>query len=760
MELFAVSCTTCQARLKVRDPAAIGKILACPKCGSMVQVVAPPGWTPPSTDTLNKIAAEAASGNTIAQLKPVLPRTNTPASPPTPKPAKAAPIELAKGPAASAKPAAPANPDVSGKPAAAAKPDIAATQRVAGAKQPTTAAAQPTTNPATLATPAPTVATPAPTVATTPPVTPSVTASAETAAPTGPSFASRVMSEVSEHKLVLLTTPVVLLVIALFAWILFPPAGDSTEGLPSAPPVTAPITDIAPNAVPDTDAVPPAVASDGSQAPEGTPANDSGDIAARRSEEPTPNLADLANDVATDDGNPPQPVAEDSDIVVPEMPEEGAAKPRPPVAGAGNLHRPIVPFGEAPAGDALPATADNTAKPDTGTPDAAAPAEEADGDMADGDMVVGHESMPPVDVAARLDDSLQAVQFKRVPLADYCEFLSRMSTIPITLDIDALAMVNVHPGDPVSVALEDTTVGDALTEVLAKRGLMFLVDGQQLIVTSPDRKAAKLASASYDVQDLAGQSGADIAGVMTLVTRYVNPASWQENGGAGRAKVADGTLLVEQDPITQHNIALFLNKLRQARGLTLKGDVKPEDVLLKSKYSRAKANLDKQVTANFSLESPLIDVLTWLGRTTGTRIVIDEASLAQAGLWSHVPAKVVAEKQPLYDVLSALLSPIAMTYRIVDERTVQVFARQSQNARMEVEIYPLKDLLAARLEPAEVVDRLRKQFDPSSWTEGGGLGAMEFDEPSQSLLVVQTPEAQIRLENLLLRAKPGARPAP
>jgi Protein of unknown function (DUF1559) len=39
--LFRIECTTCKAKLLVRDPAAIGTILACPKCGSMVEVIAP-----------------------------------------------------------------------------------------------------------------------------------------------------------------------------------------------------------------------------------------------------------------------------------------------------------------------------------------------------------------------------------------------------------------------------------------------------------------------------------------------------------------------------------------------------------------------------------------------------------------------------------------------------------------------------------------------------------------------------------------------
>src|SRR5436190_15307290 len=44
MDLFAITCTTCKSRLRVRDPAAIGQILACPKCGGMVMVKPPPAF--------------------------------------------------------------------------------------------------------------------------------------------------------------------------------------------------------------------------------------------------------------------------------------------------------------------------------------------------------------------------------------------------------------------------------------------------------------------------------------------------------------------------------------------------------------------------------------------------------------------------------------------------------------------------------------------------------------------------------------------
>ena len=66
MELFSISCTTCQKRLKVRDASAIGQILICPGCGSMVLVEAPPtaagGRGAPAGAMLGPLQSAVAAG--------------------------------------------------------------------------------------------------------------------------------------------------------------------------------------------------------------------------------------------------------------------------------------------------------------------------------------------------------------------------------------------------------------------------------------------------------------------------------------------------------------------------------------------------------------------------------------------------------------------------------------------------------------------------------------------------------------------------
>ncbi|MFM7117294.1 MAG: hypothetical protein ACKO0N_11730, partial [Planctomycetota bacterium] len=106
--MFSITCRTCAAKLKVKNTAAIGQRLACPKCGEMVEVLPPPGWTaPPESEAAEAASVEqsfaAGDFEDIDQLiggkSPVAPSSSAAKA----KPAASAP--QTKGPAAKSQPA-------------------------------------------------------------------------------------------------------------------------------------------------------------------------------------------------------------------------------------------------------------------------------------------------------------------------------------------------------------------------------------------------------------------------------------------------------------------------------------------------------------------------------------------------------------------------------------------------------------------------------------------------------------------------------
>ncbi len=95
VELFSIQCTTCRVRLKVKDESIIGDILACPKCGSMVQVTAPEDWRQDS-------AAAATVASAVVPSKPSTPPAVPASSSVPPAPAAAPPALPVATPAAAA----------------------------------------------------------------------------------------------------------------------------------------------------------------------------------------------------------------------------------------------------------------------------------------------------------------------------------------------------------------------------------------------------------------------------------------------------------------------------------------------------------------------------------------------------------------------------------------------------------------------------------------------------------------------------------
>jgi hypothetical protein len=67
---FRISCTTCHARLKIVDPAAVGQILACPKCGSMVQAAPPAEWSPDGPAATDSVVLGSSTPILAAAISP------------------------------------------------------------------------------------------------------------------------------------------------------------------------------------------------------------------------------------------------------------------------------------------------------------------------------------------------------------------------------------------------------------------------------------------------------------------------------------------------------------------------------------------------------------------------------------------------------------------------------------------------------------------------------------------------------------------
>ncbi len=708
MQPFSIECTTCKARLRVRDPSAIGQILTCPKCSSMVLVEAPHSPAP-----AEEAAAAAPPDDMAAEAAHTPPAQEAP--PPTPA---ATPPDRTSGPSATSG----AGADMS---------DTVEDLSVYGTR-------------------------PAP----------------------PPDDAGTALDQMSDHGPLLPTDQWSSTTSQLWrSWVLM--GGAAAAGIVLAGTVfgfviarfSRPDETAQESAPPPAAAAPeqarPAPAAAGGDTSESTgeenPPADANPPGGPRDEKGAP--ADPARPVAGDPDAPQQPPADPADAA-PDAAVPDAAPPDDADDGPPGFTPKADPAGDGDAATTLDETvAQFEALLDDKPMPPVEPEEGADAPPADLPVEDAGPRRPPprvVDVAARLDDNLIEIEIDGTPLVTFLQFMSQLSTIPITLDPEVLPWLNLTPVSPVTAQRSGATVEEILAEALTPLGLSCVVREKQLLVTRPSGPPRPL---TLRIQDLASDR-AELRAMATLMTTLVAPGSWRDGGGLGRITVQEDALVVQQSDPVKFEILRFFERLRVARGLPPRSSFAASLFALTPRHERAKLSLDAPVSLNYLQPTSLEEVVQRLGHAAGCHVLIDWGALAEAGWNPDAQVTLTVAERPLRDALRELLEPMELTYRAIDAELLQVTTPQQIARRPELEFYDVAELLGETTTPEQLITALKKALGEDLFVETGGQGVLYFDPPSKCLLAALAQPQQIALQQELDRlrgeaaAGPSAEPSP
>jgi len=342
-----------------------------------------------------------------------------------------------------------------------------------------------------------------------------------------------------------------------------------------------------------------------------------------------------------------------------------------------------------------------------------------------------------------------------VSLRDALKLVSQLSQVPITLDLDALAPLGITLDDQVTVRLSQTTLKAVLETIVASRGLAFTVEAGQILVTRPPKDRSVLRQFRDTVSDLTQDNPVAAAELVGLITKLVSPDSWQTAGGRGTIQVAGDALLVVQTTAVHDQVLTFCEKLRLARGKPLQSQNDPAKYHLATKLAQARSALSQPVSVNFPDPTPLTQIAADLEQVTKTPILINWLALSAERISPQVKGKLKAHDQPLARALDALVQPLGLAYRVVDGTMIEITTARAANSRLELEFYPIGDLLDKGWSQASLTERITSEVAQASWNEAGGMGILAIDEPSRYLIVLQSQAVQALLEASLARWTSG-----
>jgi hypothetical protein len=351
-----------------------------------------------------------------------------------------------------------------------------------------------------------------------------------------------------------------------------------------------------------------------------------------------------------------------------------------------------------------------------------------------------------IDVQSRLGEVIPAIEFRDMPFARAIGLLAALSGLPITIDPEAAARLQVSLRDPITIRMSGATMEEVLQEIVARQGMAFTAENGQVFVTDPAEQREKLRRIRYTVSDLTNNDKSTADQLAALVQKLISPESWQSAGGEGTIETEKTALIVAQTAAVHEQILVFCEKLRNARGRPLKSNRDPKRFDLTTRLQQAASALNRRVTANFHEPAKLVEILAYLGQQAEIDILVDRQALGAAGLSDKSEISFTVENQPLTVALNDLLGPLKLGYRPIDAHTLQVTTLSALDARLELEFYPAGKLLSKNQSGPHLIEQIKTMVSPASWNNAGSLAAIYFDQPSATLIVLQSPPVQAAIQ--------------
>jgi uncharacterized protein DUF1559 len=352
-------------------------------------------------------------------------------------------------------------------------------------------------------------------------------------------------------------------------------------------------------------------------------------------------------------------------------------------------------------------------------------------------------------VETRLATMIPKIEIAALPLADAATLLSQVGLVQITFDLETMARLGVKLDEPVTVKRSDSSLTEILESVLGPLGLTYVVEGNQILVTSPQRKENPLRQMRYTVSDLTGTESGSVAELADLAVRLVAPESWRASGGRGTMDSNGGALVVQQTDTVHHELVTFCERLRLARGLPLRSRGDHARFSLSTRPGMAAENLSRPVSLNFREPARLRRIVSDLEEAGGVNIHINWLMLVEEGISAHTTGTLSAHEMPLAEALGQLLQPLGLAYRVISVDTIEITTRKAALAKLDLEFFPVGDLLDKGLAVDSLMEPIKERLAPDTWSDAGGPGVLYFDQLSRCLIVLQPQQTQVSIEILL-----------
>ncbi len=351
-----------------------------------------------------------------------------------------------------------------------------------------------------------------------------------------------------------------------------------------------------------------------------------------------------------------------------------------------------------------------------------------------------------LDLEKQLEMPIGGLMYDNAPLTRIIQNLSAITGVPITVEARSIVAAGKIPNPEVSVKISDTTLDEALTELLTPLGLSHVTNpGGVTIGVFPSQL---MSSKTFEIP---GGTDIDDDGKKRLIAAIqilIEPESWARTDDPAKINLQGNQIVADCAAAAQAQIQLLLSKLDSSLALARSRDDLAALANTRSRWKSIKPSLTKDPALVHSVQAEIGTFLNQLQSKTGVSILVDWQHVVGEG-WTPqtiVPGNV---REPTVEAtVDELARAMDLTYLAIDDSTLMMTTFAQTTRLVDLEVYPLGNLVPARLAPQQLIQLVTESLGAQLQSES----VRYIFEPSFQCLIVSAPQQiQRQIEALIDR---------
>ena len=324
--------------------------------------------------------------------------------------------------------------------------------------------------------------------------------------------------------------------------------------------------------------------------------------------------------------------------------------------------------------------------------------------------------------------------------------ISRLSGVPITIDVRQLSLMGLPANPTLELSLQDETTLSATEKIAKLAGAEATVVGEGIFISLPAGQQQSNFKLKFpNVGDLTDQEKQRF---LNSIQALIAPEAWNRPTAPATIRFEGDTILLNSSTAVHRNIKMLIDRMNAAVELTVDPNNENAASAVATRWA-ASEPLRKQPTRwSAGPDLTLGSFLDRIEQLHGLTVIVDWSSVRADGWTSltQIPGELV-EKE--VGEATRHLSK-AMNLRVVgiDSKTLLLTTVQTAYQSLDLEAYPLLADWASQAKPAEIEQLI---FTALGQQTRDSFVRVVFEPKCRSLIIVAPQPIQHQVEKLIER---------